>query len=85
MGQDFGSDLIAVAYGAGVYSTAMVIGLRDRRVPIDLILFADTGSDTWRVPAQGCAARTGLWRPLVLAEVEGRAPSAAACRRPSSG
>jgi hypothetical protein len=42
---DFGADPIIVAYGAGVDSTAMLIGLRDRRVPIELILFADTGSE----------------------------------------
>jgi 3'-phosphoadenosine 5'-phosphosulfate sulfotransferase (PAPS reductase)/FAD synthetase len=42
---DFGSDPIVVAYGAGVESTAMLIGLRDRRVPVALILFADTGSE----------------------------------------
>ena len=42
---DFGADPIVVAYGMGVDSTAMLIGLRNRRVPIDLILFADTGSE----------------------------------------
>ena len=42
---DFGSDPIVVAYGAGVDSTAMLIGLRDRHVPVALILFADTGSE----------------------------------------
>lgn len=42
---DFGSDPIVVAYGAGVDSTAMLIGLRDHRVPVALILFADTGSE----------------------------------------
>ena len=42
---DFGADPIVVAYGMGVDSTAMLIGLRDRRVPIELMLFADTGSE----------------------------------------
>ena len=42
---DFGADPIVVAYGMGVDSTAMLIGLRDRRVPIDLMMFADTGSE----------------------------------------
>ena len=41
----FGADPIVVAYGMGVDSTAMLIGLRDRKVRIDLILFADTGSE----------------------------------------
>ncbi len=36
---------IIVAYGAGVDSTAMLIGLRDRGIRPDLILFADTGSE----------------------------------------
>lgn len=42
---DFGSDPIIVAYGAGLDSTAMLIGLRDRNLTPDLILFADTGSE----------------------------------------
>lgn len=42
---DFGSDPIVVAYGVGVDSTAMLIGLRDRRIPVGLILFSDTGSE----------------------------------------
>lgn len=42
---EFGADPIIVAYGAGVDSTAMLIGLRDRAVPVALILFADTGSE----------------------------------------
>ena len=41
----YGSDPIVVAYGMGVDSAAMLIGLRDRRVSVDLILFADTGSE----------------------------------------
>ena len=41
----FGSDPIIVAYGAGVDSTAMLIGLRDRNISPNLILFADTGSE----------------------------------------
>lgn len=34
-----------VAFGGGVDSTAMVIGLVNRKLPIDLILFADTGAE----------------------------------------
>ena len=34
-----------VAYGGGTNSTAMLIGLHDRGIPIDLILFADTGGE----------------------------------------
>lgn len=34
-----------VAFGGGVDSTAMVIGLVERSEPIDLILFADTGGE----------------------------------------
>lgn len=34
-----------VAYGGGTNSTAMLIGLLRRSVPVDLILFADTGGE----------------------------------------
>jgi hypothetical protein len=34
-----------VAFGGGVDSTAMVIGLIQKKLPIDLILFADTGGE----------------------------------------
>ena len=34
-----------VAFGGGVDSTAMVIGLVEKKEPIDLILFADTGGE----------------------------------------
>jgi hypothetical protein len=34
-----------VAFGGGVDSTAMIIGLIDQQKPIDLILFADTGGE----------------------------------------
>lgn len=36
---------IAVAYGGGVDSTAMLVGLAQRDIRPDLILFADTGSE----------------------------------------
>jgi len=42
---EFGADPIVVAYGAGVDSTAMLIGLHERKISLDLILFADTGSE----------------------------------------
>lgn len=34
-----------VSYGGGTNSTAMIIGLYRRNIPIDLIMFADTGSE----------------------------------------
>ena len=34
-----------VAYGGGTNSTAMLIGLHERGMPVDLILFADTGCE----------------------------------------
>jgi len=34
-----------VAFGGGVDSTAMIIGLINKNLPIDLILFADTGAE----------------------------------------
>lgn len=33
------------AYGAGVDSTAMLVGMVRRRIPVEAILFADTGSE----------------------------------------
>jgi hypothetical protein len=34
-----------VSYGGGTNSTAMLIGMQERGIPVDLILFADTGSE----------------------------------------
>ena len=34
-----------VSYGGGVNSTALLIGLHQHRIPVDLILFADTGAE----------------------------------------
>jgi hypothetical protein len=34
-----------VAFGGGVDSTAMILGLYEKKLPIDLILFADTGAE----------------------------------------
>ena len=36
---------LVVAYGGGVDSTAMIVGLVERNVAIDAIVFADTGSE----------------------------------------
>lgn len=36
---------VVVAYGAGVNSTAMLIGLKRRAERVDLVLFADTGCE----------------------------------------
>ena len=40
-----GADPVVVAYGAGVDSTALLIGLYWAAIHPDLILFADTGSE----------------------------------------
>ena len=37
--------MTVVGYGAGTDSTAMLVGLWQRRVPVDLILFADPGGE----------------------------------------
>ncbi len=37
---------VVVSYGGGVNSTAMLIGLVERKEPVDLILFANTGGET---------------------------------------
>ena len=34
-----------VSFGGGTNSTAMIIGMYLHKIPIDLILFADTGGD----------------------------------------
>ena len=34
-----------VSYGAGVNSTAMLVGMYEKGIPVDLILFADPGSE----------------------------------------
>jgi len=34
-----------VSYGGGVNSTAMLIGMYHQKIPVDLILFADTGAE----------------------------------------
>ena len=39
-----------VSYGGGVNSTALLIGLHQHRIPVDLILFADTGAEHGVIP-----------------------------------
>jgi hypothetical protein len=34
-----------VSFGAGTNSTAMIIGMYEKQIPVDLILFADTGAE----------------------------------------
>ena len=34
-----------VSYGGGVNSTALLVGLHQHRIPVDLILFADAGAE----------------------------------------
>ena len=38
-------ECLVVAYGAGVDSTAMLVGLRQRGIRPDAVLFADTGGE----------------------------------------
>lgn len=77
----FGTDPIVVAYGAGVDSMAMLIGLRDRRISLDLILFADTGSEkpetyAYLPIAQDWLARNGMPPITVLKRRSPRAGDA---------
>ena len=37
--------MIVVGYGGGTDSTAMLIGLWQRKIPVDLILFSDPGGE----------------------------------------
>lgn len=34
-----------VSFGGGTNSTAMIIGMHLRKIPIDYIIFADTGAE----------------------------------------
>jgi hypothetical protein len=46
MGGRCGGDVVnIVAYGGGTNSTAMLIGMWNQKIPVDLILFADTGGE----------------------------------------
>lgn len=40
-----GETINIVAYGGGVNSTALLVGLHTHHIPVDLILFADTGGE----------------------------------------
>ena len=40
-----------VAYGGGINSTAMLIGMYHKGIPVDLILFADPGAEQPRTYA----------------------------------
>lgn len=39
-----------VSFGGGTNSTAMIIGMYLHKIPIDLILFADTGASSTQPP-----------------------------------
>ena len=39
------STINMVSYGGGANSTALLIGLHQHHIPVDLILFADTGAE----------------------------------------
>ena len=40
-----GGTINIVSYGGGVNSTALLVGLHQHRIPVDVILFADTGAE----------------------------------------
>ena len=42
---DGGEYINIVSYGGGANSTALLVGLHQHRIPVDLILFADTGAE----------------------------------------
>ena len=42
---DKGAGMNIVSYGGGANSTALLVGLHQHRIPVDLILFADTGAE----------------------------------------
>ena len=54
-----------VSYGGGVNSTALLIGLHQHRIPVDLILFADTGAEhphTYAYPISYTNLNTSYWQ-----------------------
>ena len=56
-----------VSYGGGANSTALLIGLHQHRIPVDLILFADTGAEHPHTYAylEGCLPLSECIRPPV--------------------
>lgn len=48
-----------VSFGGGTNSTAMIIGMYLHKIPIDLILFADTGGEQ---PHTLILCSNGSWR-----------------------
>ena len=59
---------LIIAYGGGLNSTAMLVGLRQRDIKPDLILFADTGAERPETYAhvQQISAITQLWWGLEI-------------------
>ena len=53
-----------VSFGGGTNSTAMIIGMYLHKIPIDLILFADTGGE------QPLLCRLGLHSPCKTEYIE---------------
>ena len=45
MAQNGGIEINIVSFGGGSNSASMIIGMYERKIPIDLILFADTGGE----------------------------------------
>lgn len=52
-----------VSFGGGTNSTAMIIGMYLHKIPIDLILFADTGASS-RTPTNLSRHLTAGWRDM---------------------
>ena len=56
------TDINMVSYGGGANSTALLIGLHQHRIPVDLILFADTGAAPTAPPFWlGCTSAVSRW------------------------
>jgi hypothetical protein len=65
---------LAVAYGMGVDSTALLVGLRNRGIRPDLILFADTLAEkeetyAFEGPMQEWLRREG-WPPIITVQYQ---------------
>jgi hypothetical protein len=64
----FGRTVIVVSYGAGVDSTALLIGLWSRGIRPDYILFADTGGELTADREELAGAYLQVWRMQLWCE-----------------
>ena len=72
--------MTVVGYGAGTDSTAMLVGLWQRSVPVDLILFADPGGEDREVAEKIYERDCFFTEQLIAAGVDPKTAEVDACR-----